>query len=235
MPLSEKILHLRTQRGMSQEELAAALSVSRQSVSKWETGQSVPDLDKLIRLADLFGVTVDELVREGERPDPPRPESQVIYVVKEKRGLTGTQKAGVCVEVLGGALSLLGLLNLGVLLLIGVALLILGLPLLLAKKHPWIVLGWLAVGLSLLILNPCTSVAPWGLIVGLRYLYYYLTIPELHYSTMLFAAWIGIGRGLVVLLLLFAMWRTWKKGRRTPPPAGQPQEDRDAGGSASPL
>ena len=78
MPLSEKILHLRTQRGMSQEELAAALSVSRQSVSKWETGQSVPDLDKLIRLADLFGVTVDELVREGERPDPPQAETQVV-------------------------------------------------------------------------------------------------------------------------------------------------------------
>ena len=235
MPLSEKILHLRTQRGMSQEELAAALAVSRQSVSKWETGQSVPDLDKLIRLADLFGVTVDELVREGERPDPPQAETQVVYVMKEKKGLSASQKAGVCVEVLGGALSLLGLLNLGVLLLIGVALLILGLPLLLAKKHPWIVLGWLAVGLSLLILNPCTSVAPWGLIVGLRYLYYYLTIPELHYSTMLFAAGIGIGRGLVVLLLLFAVWRTWKKGRRAPPPAGQPQEDRDAGGSASPL
>ena len=71
MTLGEKILDLRTQKEMSQEELAAALEVSRQSVSKWETNQSVPDLDKIIRLADLFGVTVDQLVREGERPEPP--------------------------------------------------------------------------------------------------------------------------------------------------------------------
>ncbi len=74
MTLAEKILSLRTERGLSQEDLAAKLEVSRQSVSKWETGQSVPDLDKIIKLADLFGVSVDELVREGERPRPPEPE-----------------------------------------------------------------------------------------------------------------------------------------------------------------
>ena len=48
LSLSEKILSLRTGLGLSQEELAEQLAVSRQSVSKWETGQSVPDLDKLI-------------------------------------------------------------------------------------------------------------------------------------------------------------------------------------------
>ena len=68
MTLAEKILSLRTQRGMSQDDLAEKLEVSRQSVSKWETAQSTPDLDKIIRLADLFGTTVDQLVREGERP-----------------------------------------------------------------------------------------------------------------------------------------------------------------------
>ena len=63
MTLAEKILSLRTQRGMSQDDLAEKLEVSRQSVSKWETAQSTPDLDKIIKLANLFGVTVDELVR----------------------------------------------------------------------------------------------------------------------------------------------------------------------------
>ena len=66
MNLSEKILRLRTARGMSQGDLAEQLEVSRQSVSKWETGQSTPDLDKIIKLADLFGVTTDYLVRERE-------------------------------------------------------------------------------------------------------------------------------------------------------------------------
>ena len=62
MELSQKIYELRTGSGLSQLDLAEKLGVSRQSVSKWETGQAVPDLDKLIRLADLFGISVDELV-----------------------------------------------------------------------------------------------------------------------------------------------------------------------------
>ena len=217
MTLGEKIQALRTQKEMSQEDLAAALEVSRQSVSKWETNQSVPDLDKIIRLADLFGVTVDQLVREGERPEPPEP--QVVYVSEGRRGLTGPQMVGVCLEVLGGVLLLLGVAGLGaVAAVIGAALMILGLPLLLARKHPWLILGWLAVGLSLLVFNPYISVAPWGPVMGLRYLYYYLAVPELHYSVYLLAAAIGIGRGLLVLLLLFGTWRAWRRGRRRQEP-----------------
>ena len=220
MTLGEKILALRTQKEMSQEELAAALEVSRQSVSKWETNQSVPDLDKIIRLADLFGVTVDQLVREGERPEPPEPpEPRVVYVAEGRRGLTRPQMVGVCLEVLGGILLLLGLAGLGAITaVIGAALMLLGLPLLLARKHPWLILGWLAVGLSLLVFNPYISAAPWGPVMGLRYLYYYLAVPELHYSVYLLAAAIGIGRGLLVLLLLFGTWRAWRRGRRRQEP-----------------
>ena len=58
MTLGERISALRAARGMKQDELAAALGVSRQSVSKWETGASVPELDKLVQLAGLFGVTL---------------------------------------------------------------------------------------------------------------------------------------------------------------------------------
>ena len=112
MPLHEKILQLRTQLGLSQMEIAEQLGVSRQSVSKWETGQSVPDLDKLIKLSDLFGVSVDELVREEERPQPPKPEPQVVYV-REKHTLSGTQRAGICGEVSGLVLGLLGLAGWG--------------------------------------------------------------------------------------------------------------------------
>ena len=223
MTLGEKILALRTQKEMSQEDLAAALEVSRQSVSKWETDQSVPDLDKIIRLADLFGVTVDQLVREGERPEPPEPpEPRVVYVAEGRRGLTGPQMVGVCLEVLGAILLLLGVAGLGaVAAVIGAALMLLGLPLLLARKHPWLILGWLAVGLSLLVFNPHISVAPWGPVMGLRYLYY-LAIPELHYSVYLLAAAIGIGRGLLVLLLLFGTWRAWRRGRSRAEPEQRP-------------
>lgn len=76
MTLGERIHALRVGRGLSQGDVADALSVSRQSVSKWETDGSVPELDKLIALSTLFGVSLDELVRgedvpSGAQPAPP--------------------------------------------------------------------------------------------------------------------------------------------------------------------
>lgn len=68
MTLGESITRLRTQNGWSQGDLADALDVSRQSISKWETDTSVPELEKLLRLSELFGVTLDALVR-GEQAE----------------------------------------------------------------------------------------------------------------------------------------------------------------------
>ena len=64
MTLGQNIARLRAQKNLSQGDLADALEVSRQSVSKWETDASIPELDKLLRLAELFGVTLDELVKD---------------------------------------------------------------------------------------------------------------------------------------------------------------------------
>ena len=74
MTLGENIVRLRTQKNWSQGDLADALDISRQSVSKWETDASIPELDKLLKLSELFGVTLDELVR-GE--DAPKAETAV--------------------------------------------------------------------------------------------------------------------------------------------------------------
>ena len=62
MTISDRIRELRRKRGISQEELAEQLSISRQAVSKWESGQSMPDLDKIILLSDYFDVTSDYLL-----------------------------------------------------------------------------------------------------------------------------------------------------------------------------
>lgn len=62
---SEKLISLRRSKGLSQEQLAQALGVSRQSVSKWESGGAMPELGKLLGLSDLFGVSVDSLVRDS--------------------------------------------------------------------------------------------------------------------------------------------------------------------------
>ena len=64
MTLAEKIALLRKQKGWSQEELADKMDISRQSVSKWESGQSVPDLDKIIKISDIFAVSTDYLLKE---------------------------------------------------------------------------------------------------------------------------------------------------------------------------
>lgn len=84
MNLGQQIYELRTKKGLSQGELAEALDVSRQSISKWETGSSVPELDKLIKLSQLFGVTLDELVLDKTPEEtPPPPEPKVIYVERQ--------------------------------------------------------------------------------------------------------------------------------------------------------
>lgn len=62
--LSEKIRDLRRKSGLSQEELADKLDVSRQAVSKWETGSAVPTTETLVELADFFGVSLDFLLRD---------------------------------------------------------------------------------------------------------------------------------------------------------------------------
>jgi len=81
MKLQDKIQYCRKKAGLSQEALAEKLGVSRQAVSKWETGDAVPEISKLMLLANAFGVTTDWLLSEeepmGEAREPqPTPEKQ---------------------------------------------------------------------------------------------------------------------------------------------------------------
>lgn len=64
MIFADKLIELRKRHGMSQEELADRLNVTRQSISKWEGAQSVPDLQKVVQLSQLFGVSTDVLLRD---------------------------------------------------------------------------------------------------------------------------------------------------------------------------
>lgn len=66
MKLEEKLQLLRKKNGYSQEQLADKLGVARQTVSKWETGQAVPELNALIMLSELYGVTIDRMVKDDE-------------------------------------------------------------------------------------------------------------------------------------------------------------------------
>ena len=106
MALSETIYRLRTEHGLSQGDLAAELDVSRQSISKWETGSSVPELDKLVAMSRLFGVTLDELVLGVAQSDgaegvkAPEPEAKPV-----ERGRSITQTIVGAVLLAVGALA----------------------------------------------------------------------------------------------------------------------------------
>lgn len=79
MKLQEKILYCRKKAGLSQEALAEKIGVSRQAISKWETGEASPEVGKLLMLARAFGVTTDWLLSEEEpAPEaPPQPEPRM--------------------------------------------------------------------------------------------------------------------------------------------------------------
>lgn len=66
LDLSEKIVKLRKNNNLTQEQLAEQLNVSRQSVSKWESGQALPDIDKIVALGEVFHVTTDYLMKPSE-------------------------------------------------------------------------------------------------------------------------------------------------------------------------
>lgn len=73
MELKEILLSLRREKGLSQAELAEELGVSRQAVSRWEAGLAVPSGENLIALSRVYGVTVEEMCRNGGGKEPPKP------------------------------------------------------------------------------------------------------------------------------------------------------------------
>ena len=85
MILADKIIKLRKEHGWSQEELALKLNVSRQSVSKWESMASIPDLEKIIKLSELFGVSTDYLLRDEMEVDPNASEAVDKYEPLEEK------------------------------------------------------------------------------------------------------------------------------------------------------
>ena len=111
MIFADKLILLRKKAGWSQEELADQMNVTRQSVSKWEGAQSIPDLEKMLRLSELFGVSTDYLLKEGlEEAEPTAPpddapslrrvsmeEANAFLAVKARTAKTIAYAAFLCV------------------------------------------------------------------------------------------------------------------------------------------
>lgn len=85
MNLGNRLLNLRKQKGLSQEELADKLGVSRQTISKWETDQSLPDFDKILPLCDIFEISSDELLRGNTKENKGKIADLSYALEKENR------------------------------------------------------------------------------------------------------------------------------------------------------
>lgn len=97
--LPENLYKLRREKGLSQEQLAEIIGVSRQTVSKWENGTSTPELEKLILLSGCFGIPVDELVKgPSNGAQPPQPKQDGL---PRRLGIGLCILGAVCLTILG--------------------------------------------------------------------------------------------------------------------------------------
>lgn len=163
MTLGQKIFELRNKQKMSQGDLAEKLNVSRQSISKWETDASVPELDKLIMLSDLFNITMDELVRDelpekdtDEKKESTEKRSPETVVINKQMS---TQK------IIGFILLGAGIICLPMLYLIGpgalifsAAFIFFSLICFFIKKHAGLIIAWILTIAALIFFPTCTSV-----------------------------------------------------------------------------
>ena len=85
MNMGEKIFNLRKERGISQEALAELLGTTRQAVSKWENGRGYPETEKLLKLSEIFGVTLDYLLKD-DKTGRPKADSGYYVSMETARG-----------------------------------------------------------------------------------------------------------------------------------------------------
>ena len=112
MTLAQKIQKYRKMRGLTQEELAEALGVSHQSISKWESGQATPGLDKVLLLSEYFQVSTDALLKAGAESEPLPPAAFTPPPPVAERPARHEPKL---LFLLGLAVAVAGLLGLGTL------------------------------------------------------------------------------------------------------------------------
>lgn len=200
MNLGERILDLRKKAGMSQGALAEVLNVSRQSISKWETNSSVPELDKLVKISEVFNVSLDELVHGEERlagDEVPKTEKTVQMPRIETRKFLG-------LGLLGIGTMIFVVLSVLVEILVGMTFaapfLISGGIHLLVKKHPGLWSSWVLYLLTHQFLVRFTSSRPvWGIFQ-----------PWIYRYGVTFSLVVSWGMTIILGIIIFKTYRVIK-------------------------
>lgn len=205
MTLGQKIFELRNEQKMSQRDLAEKLNVSRQSISKWETDASVPELDKLIMLSDLFHITMDELVKDEihekstdeEKETTEKNSSETVIINKQM----STQK------IIGFILLGAGILSLPLLFLIGptalifsTAFIFFSLICFFIKKHAGLFIAWILTIAALIFFPTCTSVNIFFFLYG-----------SLYYKMFTLQTFVAVCLWIWIILLIIYTVKTIKK------------------------
>ncbi|MHB1150750.1 MAG: helix-turn-helix domain-containing protein [Eubacteriales bacterium] len=157
MTIGEKLYKLRTKNGLSQGSLAEFVDVSRQSISKWETGQAKPDVDKIVKLSEIFHVTVDYLVKDNDNLE----DKQEVPAYEQKIFTNKVEKDRD--RIPGYILMTVGLLLVGISFftvyaaLLGIIVLIIGIEWLVVKNNLPLVIAWTIFLFFICIVNPWTS------------------------------------------------------------------------------
>lgn len=117
MKFHDKLIKLRKSKGMSQEELAEMLDVSRQAISRWELGSTLPDVPNLLKISEIFGVSTDYLVHDDYQSDEDIPiakEKQQIVETSENKRYKMHLVAGIAFIIAAFGFMIAGILELSI-------------------------------------------------------------------------------------------------------------------------
>ena len=130
--LSERIYQFRRNSGLSQEQLAEKIGVSRQAISKWESGISTPELEKLLALSECFDITIDELVKDEAFTQGTNEVPQELEKTKDPKAIEMVLSPSAAEQL--NAASTVTLSGSGILIILCVLSMVIGLALILRKK-----------------------------------------------------------------------------------------------------
>ena len=162
--IGERIYDLRNRNNMSQGNLADKLDVSRQTISKWENNMCLPEAEKLLQLSEIFGVSVDYILK-GRTITEPEP----VYIYVKDPDSENNSKyneklirkyAGVAVAIICGLLTLIFTLDSSIFILLTAPLTILGILMATNIKHPWLIASWIIYIASVVASPFFTAISP---------------------------------------------------------------------------
>jgi len=204
MSIEESIYKLRKKNNLSQGELASKMDVSRQSISKWETGQSVPDLKNIIKLSEIFNVTVDEIVKDKNINESKEENNKLEYNSKNFK-YQRNKTLGYIFMAVGALICIISVFLIPAGILFGVPIFIFGIELVLIRRHIKLVISWTALIYISAVFNPWMTSVP----KTTKAIIYAIKSGYFNTASIL----IGVTQRVMVIILLIITVRTVKRNK----------------------